>query len=603
MRPAMNPVVNIAAYKFLPLDNLKGLRTRLQQLCADAGLKGSILLSPEGINLFVAGGEQPIERLLAELRSWPGMAQLQPKFSHTDHQPFRRMLVRVKREIIAFGVPGIDPSRRTSPKLAATQLKQWLDEGRPITLLDTRNDYEIKLGTFKNALPIGVDHFRDFPAAVAKLPEALKEQTVVMFCTGGIRCEKAGPYMEQVGFKNILQLDGGILKYFEDVGGAHYDGECFVFDQRVGLDPKLGETGSAQCFNCQSPLTQAEQEHPHYVWGKSCPYCFKTPAEQMAATIERRHESIRRLANPLPGSQSYDHFKPVNVPTECDGATIVETFSRVVRYIPIEVWEQKCADGLILTADREPVCSTHRVKSGERYLHRLPAVIEPAVNMDVRILYEDEAIVVVNKPAPLPIHSGGRFYRNTLQWLLYDVYSPQKLRPAHRLDANTTGVQVFTRTRHFAARVQDQFTRLEVEKVYLVRVKGEPGASEFTCRAPISNEPGKLGSRSVDPVAGLPAHTDFRVLRRFDDGTTLLEARPRTGRTNQIRIHLAHLGWPVCGDPAYIAGSEVGEVQTLSIDAPPLCLHAFEITFKHPVSGQPVTFRAPPPAWAAHVDH
>jgi UPF0176 protein len=598
----MSPVVNIATYKFLPLDNLKVLRARLQELCADAGLKGSILLSPEGINLFVAGGEQPIQRLLAELRSWPGLEDLQPKISHTDHQPFRRMLVRIKREIIAFGVPGIDPGRRTSPKLAATQLKQWLDEGRPITLLDTRNDYEIKLGTFKNALPIGIEHFRDFPQAVARLPEALKEQTVVMFCTGGIRCEKAGPYMEQAGFKHILQLDGGILKYFEDVGGEHYDGECFVFDQRVGLDPKLSETGSAQCFNCQSPLTQAEQEHPHYVWGKSCPYCFKTPAEQMALNIERRQEAIRRLANPLPGSQPYDHFKPVNVPSECDGAAVVEALRRVVRYIPVEVWEQKCADGLILNTDREPVSATHRVKSGERYLHRLPAVTEPAVNMDVRILYEDEAIVVVNKPAPLPIHSGGRFYRNTLQWLLYDVYSPQKLRPAHRLDANTTGVQVFTRTRHFAARVQDQFTRMQVEKVYLVRVNGQPEASEFACHAPISNEPGKLGSRSVDMVAGLPAHTDFRVLHRFDDGSALLEARPRTGRTNQIRIHLAHLGWPVCGDPAYLAGSEVGEVQTLSIDAPPLCLHAYEITFRHPVSDQPVKFSAPPPAWAARIE-
>jgi UPF0176 protein len=598
----MSPIVNIATYKFLPLDNLKVLRARLQELCAEAGLKGSILLSPEGINLFVAGGEQPVERLLVELRSWPGLNDLQPKISHTDHQPFRRMLVRIKREIIAFGVPGIDPGRRTSPKLAATQLKQWLDEGRPVTLLDTRNDYEIKLGTFKNALPIGIDHFRDFPQAVARLPEALKEQTVVMFCTGGIRCEKAGPYMEQAGFKNILQLDGGILKYFEEVGGEHYDGECFVFDQRVGLDPKLSETGSAQCFNCQSPLTQAEQEHPHYVWGKSCPYCFKTPAEQMAVNIERRHETIRRLANPLPGSQPYDHFKPVNVPSECDGATIVEALRRVVRYIPVEVWEQKCSDSLILTADRAPVVATHRVKSGERYLHRLPAVTEPAVNMDVRILYEDEAIVVVNKPAPLPIHSGGRFYRNTLQWLLYDVYSPQKLRPAHRLDANTTGVQVFTRTRHFAARVQDQFTHMQVEKVYLVRVNGQPEASEFACQAPISNEPGKLGSRSVDAVAGLPAHTDFRVLHRFDDGSALLEARPRTGRTNQIRIHLAHLGWPVCGDPAYLAGSEVGEVQTLSVDAPPLCLHAFEIKFRHPVSGQPVKFTAPPPAWAARVE-
>jgi UPF0176 protein len=594
----MSFVVNIAAYKFLPLDNLKSLRARLQTLCAEAELKGSILLSPEGINLFVAGGEQQIERLLAELRSWRGLADLQPKISHTDHQPFRRMLVRIKREIIAFGVPGIDPARRTSPKLAATQLKQWLDEGRPMTLLDTRNDYEVKLGTFKNAVPIGIDHFRDFPQAVAKLPEHLKEQTVVMFCTGGIRCEKAGPYMEQVGFKNVLQLDGGILKYFEDVGGEHYDGECFVFDQRVGLDPKLGETGSAQCFQCQSPLTQAEQEHPHYVWGKSCPYCFKTPVEQMHANIERRHDTIRRLVDPLPGSQPYDHFKPVNVPAECDGATVAEALQRVVRYIPIEVWEQKCADGLILTADREPVAATHRVKSGERYLHRSPAVVEPAVDMNVRILHEDEALVVVNKPAPLPIHSGGRFYRNTLQWLLYDVYSPQKLRPVHRLDANTTGVQVFARTAHFAARVQEQFAQVRVDKVYLVRVNGHPDADAFACDAPISNEPGKLGSRSVDLEAGLPAHTDFRVLSRLADGTTLLEARPRTGRTNQIRIHLAHLGTPVYGDPAYLAGSELGDVQTLSIDAPPLCLHALEITFNHPVSRQPVTFRAPPPAWA-----
>jgi RluA family pseudouridine synthase len=594
----MSPVVNIAAYKFLPLHDLKSLRAGLQALCSEAELKGTILLSPEGINLFVAGGEAQIERLLAELRSWPGLNDLQPKISHTDHQPFRRMLVRIKKEIIAFGVPGIDPARRPAPKLAATQLKQWLDEGRPLTLLDTRNDYEIKLGTFKNALPIGIDHFRDFPQAVAKLPEEMKEQTVVMFCTGGIRCEKAGPYMEQAGFKNILQLDGGILKYFEDVGGEHYDGECFVFDHRVALDPSLGETHSAQCFQCQSPLTAEDQAHPRYVVGRSCPYCFKTPAERMESVIARRHEAIQRLGAPLPGSVQHDHFKPVNVPEDCNGKTIVEAMHRVVRHIPIEVWEQKCASGLVLAADQAPVAATQRVKPGERYLHRLPAVVEPAVNMDVRILYEDEAIVVVNKPAPLPVHPGGRFYRNTLQWLMYEVYAPQKLRPAHRLDANTTGVQVLSRTSHFAARVQDQFAKGGVDKVYLVRINGHPDIEVFACDAPISREPGELGSRCVDRVAGLPAHTDFRVLSRFADGTALLEARPRTGRTNQIRIHIAHLGWPVCGDPVYLAGSELGEVQTLSVHAPPLCLHAYEITFEHPVSREPVTFRAPPPAWA-----
>ena len=268
-RPPLKPILNIAAYKFLPLSDLKTLRTRLQTLCKAANLKGTILLSPEGINLFVAGAADGIERLLTELRGWPGLQDLAPKMSETADQPFRRMLVRLKKEIIAFGVPGIDPARRTSPKLSARELKRWLDEGRPVTLLDTRNDYEVKLGTFRNALAVGIDHFREFPHAVARLPPELKEQPIVMFCTGGIRCEKAGPYLEREGFKSIFQLDGGILKYFEECGGAHYDGECFVFDQRVGVDPSLHETGSSQCFACQTPLSEADQQHEHYVPGKS----------------------------------------------------------------------------------------------------------------------------------------------------------------------------------------------------------------------------------------------------------------------------------------------------------------------------------------------
>jgi len=180
----------------------------------------------------------------------------------------------VKKEIIAFGVEGVDPVRKASPKISARELKAWLDEGRPLVLLDTRNDYEVRLGTFKGALPAGVANFRDFPTAVRKLPADLKSQPVVMFCTGGIRCEKAGPFMEMEGYTNILQLDGGILKYFEEVGGAHYDGECFVFDHRVGVGPDLRETESVICFNCQMPLTKAEQRLPEYVYEKSCPYCI-----------------------------------------------------------------------------------------------------------------------------------------------------------------------------------------------------------------------------------------------------------------------------------------------------------------------------------------
>jgi UPF0176 protein len=596
---SLGHIVNIAAYQFLPLADLKARRTRLLALCKAESLKGTILLSPEGINLFVAGASAAVEHLLTELRSWPGLEKLQPKVSATEHQPFRRMLVRIKQEIIAFGVPGIDPVRRTSPKLSAQELKRWLDEGRPVTLLDTRNDYEVKLGTFKNALPIGINHFRDFPQAVAQLPQQLKEQPIVMFCTGGIRCEKAGPFREREGFKHIQQLDGGILKYFEEVGGAHYDGECFVFDQRVGLDPSLHETAAAQCFVCQTPLSEADQQHEHYVPAVSCPYCFKTPAQHMAARLAQRHEQIARLARALPGSQPQDHDRPVTIPNGYGNRGLLDTLCEIFEHVGADVWRARFAAGRILDAQGRPVRESHSVSPGERYLHRAPAVIEPSVNMQVELLHEDEALLVLNKPAPLPMHAAGRFYRNTLQYLLETVYAPQKPRPSHRLDANTTGVVVVARTRHFAGLIQPQFARSEVEKVYLVRVQGHPAVDELVSDAPISSEAGQLGSRMVDPDGGLPARSEFRVRQRYADGTCLLEARPLTGRTNQIRIHLAHLGYPVQGDPAYLAGSVLGQSQTLDIDAPPLCLHAWRITFRHPLDQGKVTYTAPPPAWAA----
>ena len=164
----MPTITNIAAYKFASLTDLKPLRERLIARCRGSGLKGTILLSTEGINLFVAGLLAEIDSLLAELRSIPGLEGLVPKVSESGHQPFSRMLVKIKREIIAFGVEGIDPVGRPSPKLAARELKRWLDEGRPITLLDTRNDYEVKLGTFKNAIPLGIDQFREFPGAATR---------------------------------------------------------------------------------------------------------------------------------------------------------------------------------------------------------------------------------------------------------------------------------------------------------------------------------------------------------------------------------------------------------------------------------------------------
>ena len=265
---------NISVYKFTPLENLPALRQRLLDLALVRSLKGTILLSREGINVFVAGRHADVAALMGELSTVPGLEDLAPKESESDEQPFNRMLVKIKKEIIAFGVEGIDPLRQSSAKLPPRALKQWLDEGRAVTLLDTRNDYEIRMGTFRGAVPAGIENFRDFPDAVGRLKPELKDKTIVMFCTGGIRCEKAGPFMAREGF-NVFQLDGGILKYFEECGGAHFDGECFVFDKRVGVDAALKETGSVLCFACQMPLTAEEQNHPHYVPEISCPHCHE----------------------------------------------------------------------------------------------------------------------------------------------------------------------------------------------------------------------------------------------------------------------------------------------------------------------------------------
>ena len=281
-------IINLSCYKFAPLVELDALRARLQDVAQENALKGTILLAPEGINFFIAGTKPQLEAILRVIRAIPGLENIVPKESPSSAQPFKRMLVKVKKEIIAFGVEGVDPARNPSPKITARELKQWLDEGRPVTLLDTRNDYEIRMGTFKGALVPGIWNFRDFPAAADKLPAELKAQPVVMFCTGGIRCEKAGPFMALRGYTDVLQLDGGILKYFEEVGGAHYEGECFVFDERVGVGPDLRETGSVICYHCQMPLTVEDQRRPEYAYEVSCHHCIHGKPRGRGNTAETR---------------------------------------------------------------------------------------------------------------------------------------------------------------------------------------------------------------------------------------------------------------------------------------------------------------------------
>jgi len=591
-------VTNIAAYLFAPLPDLKALRERLLAFCRERRLRGTILLAPEGINLFVAGDEAGIGELLAELRSVPGLEPLEPKISLSDHQPFSRMLVRLKKEIIAFGVEGIEPAKYTSRRIEAKTLKQWLDDGKPVVLYDTRNDYEVKLGTFKNALTAGIDHFRDFPAAVAQLPEELKDAPIVTFCTGGIRCEKAAPFMERAGFKNVWQLEGGILKYFEECGGDHYDGECFVFDQRVGVDPALRETPSDVCFACQTPLEMSEQEDPRYVAGVSCPHCYVPDELKQAEQLARRQIALDQVCSPLPGSVPYDNHCPVRIATDCDGLTLLDALCVLFAHVEREFWVGLFEQGRLLAMDGTPALPETPVRSGESYLRLLPATVEPDVATGIRVLHEDESIVVLHKPAPLPMHPSGRFHRHSLQWLVNAAWEPERPRAVHRLDANTTGIVVFGRTRKHAGKMQDGFKKGLVEKVYLVRAEGHPEQDEFSCEAPISRESSRLGARTVDEEDGHEATTLFKVISRNADGTTLLEARPLTGRTNQIRVHLWQFGHPVVGDPAYLADGSLGHTQTLAVGEPPLCLHAWKLSFDHPRDGRRMEFVDEVPEWA-----
>jgi UPF0176 protein len=205
---------------------------------------GTILLAPEGINVFLAGSRAAIDAIVAHLRADPRFADLAPKESLSAEPPFRKMRVRLKKEIITMKHPLIRPEEGRAPSVAAATLKQWLDrgcddEGRPLVMLDTRNDYEVAAGTFENAVDYRIGVFSEFPPLLAQHRDDYIGKTVVSFCTGGIRCEKGAIHMQEIGIGHVYQLEGGILKYFEEVGGAHYRGDCFVFDERAAVSADL----------------------------------------------------------------------------------------------------------------------------------------------------------------------------------------------------------------------------------------------------------------------------------------------------------------------------------------------------------------------------
>lgn len=593
-------IVNIAAYQFHPLDQLQHRRESLRDLCRECDLKGTILLSREGINMFVAGDRQGVDRVLESIRSIPGFEQISVKQSETDYQPFNRMLVKIKQEIIPVGCPEIEPDANASPKLAPKELKRWLDENRQVALLDTRNDYEVSLGTFKGAIDLNLKTFREFPAAAAALPEEIKKQPVVMFCTGGIRCEKIGPYMRGLGFENIYQLEGGILKYFEECEQEHYQGTCFVFDQRVAVDPSLAPTDLYECFACKHVLSAEDLSSPVYREGVSCPHCFKSQEEQAGLQRQDRQDRIRQIASMQSGCQAYENRRWISIPRRCAGMPLIQALQEIYPPYTKEQWLDAIQAGEITApAATKSQWKTTRVepelevREGQRFLHAIPDYSEPAINPDVLLVHQDEAIVVIDKSAPLPLHPSGRYHKNSLEWILHEAYFPEKLRPAHRIDAMTTGLVVFTRKYAYASKVQSQFAQGSVEKTYLAWVEGRPSWDNTRCELSISASTLPNGGRTVDPQ-GQEAITEFHWIRT-QDGRSLVQASPVTGRTHQIRLHLAALGHPIIGDPLYLPGgssrqldwSSQSESSLGDANAPEaMLLHAWKLCIEHPISGE-----------------
>ena len=270
-----NSVVNIAGYKFEPLEDPVDLVRIYQQKCDDLKLKGTMLISKNGINFSLAGTKEATDTIITFMEEDNRFLNIPLKITYSETQPFRRMKVRLKKEIISLGRKDINPRELTGERIAPQDLKKLLDNKEDVLVLDTRNEYETRVGKFENAIDLNLDTFRDFPKAIESLPEDYKDKQIVMYCTGGIRCEKASAVMMKAGFADVKQLEGGVLDYFKETGGAYWEGDCFVFDERVALDTELNETDYIYCYICREPLSAEEKASPDFKINEYCPYCVK----------------------------------------------------------------------------------------------------------------------------------------------------------------------------------------------------------------------------------------------------------------------------------------------------------------------------------------
>jgi UPF0176 protein len=293
----MTDVVVAALYKFVRLPDFRELRPRLLECCEQHRIKGTLLLAAEGINGTIAGSRAGIDGVLAWLRADPRLAELEYKESSAAEPPFLRMKVKLRKEIVTMGVPDIDPRFSVGHYVKPEQWNALLADPE-VVLIDTRNHYESAIGTFQHAITPRTASFREFPDYVARSLDPAKHKKIAMFCTGGIRCEKASSYLLSQGFAEVYHLQGGILKYLETVPAAEslWRGECFVFDQRVAVNHALEEGSHEQCHACRHPLSATDRESPQYRPGIACPWCAGARSASQSAGAAERYKQVQ-LAN------------------------------------------------------------------------------------------------------------------------------------------------------------------------------------------------------------------------------------------------------------------------------------------------------------------
>lgn len=289
----MSKYVVCALYKFVALDNYKEMRQPLTNVLEQNDIKGTLLLAHEGINGTVSGSRAAIDNLLAYLNDDPRLNPISFKESLDEEQPFYRTKVKLKKEIVTMGVEGIDP-RQTVGTYVQPQDWNTLISDPEVLLIDTRNDYEIEIGTFKNAVNPKTDTFREFPDYVKQELDPAKNKKVAMFCTGGIRCEKSTAYLKEQGFEEVYHLEGGILKYLEDVPqeNSMWEGDCFVFDNRVAVNHDLEKSHYQQCYACRLPITEEDKQSEQYEAGVSCPKCYGQHSEEQIARFREREKQV-----------------------------------------------------------------------------------------------------------------------------------------------------------------------------------------------------------------------------------------------------------------------------------------------------------------------